>query len=170
MRAIASRNLAADKCDAEVPCSLKTAKQPLSSRTMSPRNTMRPLNSRTAFCNSLCFSWQSCMTWPKCTLRFAFRASDSTSSYSRTESSSHAFLPSSFFHSFSSAALAAGIWRALSMAIGVCTRAQNSSDTKPAGAKFSWCTVQFCFCFWEALASPLKLAPPHFYFCFCCFY
>ena len=56
---IASMNLAAAKCEADVPCSLKTAENPLSSVTLFPWNTTLPLYVHRLLSSSLCLTWQS---------------------------------------------------------------------------------------------------------------
>ena len=123
-RANASNSFAAAWCEAEVPCSVKTAKVFSSSLTWSPRRTTRPLYLRSASASSLCFTWHSSIRSAKCTSTPLVLAAAMISCFSITVFTSQAILSSNFDHSFSRAALASGIRSASFMDTGVWTKAQ----------------------------------------------
>ena len=115
-----SMTFAAVIWDADDPCSANTTWDPESSFTISPRSTTRPLYFWFVS-NSAFFKWQSIneATW---TFAHFVLASSITSDLLLTLVRSHAGIVSSFSHSFSTAAFAAGIFIAWGIGINLCTK------------------------------------------------
>ena len=129
-------------CDADDPCSAKTAYDPESSFTMSRRSTTLPFYFWKFGSNSEFLRWHRSINDAKWTFLTWFLASSITSFLFLTFVSCHAGILSSFSHSFSTAAFASGILNAWGIGMNLWPRLWWVKEFVPFAVMRSW----WCLC------------------------